>query len=178
MPLRSGLTWTYSYQDAAELVSRFRIAGRAPVGHAEGWRLSSDIGESRLAWTGGRLMASMLAGTVYDPPLPLLSPAQAASADSEKQPAPVKWKGQVLAAGAWKPATASLTQVRLAKEDRDLQIVRGSTRGMRSRLELVLDGKKQVLETTYVSRVGVVRQTLEREGRSGKALMFWIAGPN
>lgn len=178
MPLRDGLTWTYSHQDATELVSRYRIEGRAPVGSASGYRLISDLGESRLAWSGGTLLASMLGGTVFDPPLPLLRPGAAGEEKQEGRVQAVPWKGRFLHAGAWKTAAGSLTQTRLAKEDRDLRIVPGSARGMRSRMELTTGGKKQVLETTFVARVGIVRQTWEREGRSGKALLMWIAGPN
>ena len=96
-PLAEGNVWNYVVNhDGETAYQELRVVGRTAVGPHKGWLLESDMGDSRLAWDGERLLAGEMAGVRYSPPIPIYAP------DGER------WSGVVRTAGTQQEATATI----------------------------------------------------------------------
>ena len=96
-PLAEGNVWNYVVKhDGDTAYQELRVVGRSAVGPHNGWLLESDMGDSRLAWDGERLLAAEMAGVRYSPPIPIYAP------DGER------WSGVVRTAGTLHEATAAV----------------------------------------------------------------------
>jgi hypothetical protein len=150
MPLDQGNTWEYVVRlDGDENAETLEVVREAPVGDQQGWLLRGVMGESRLAWDGDTLVAAELAGTQYDPPLPLLAPKAA------------DWKGTVTTATAKNGGTA-----RLERSREVLDIAGHRYDCAKTVLTLRCDGEVVQLTTWFFEGMGILRQ----EQRRGPAL--------
>ncbi|MCW5937330.1 MAG: hypothetical protein KIT11_08495 [Fimbriimonadaceae bacterium] len=160
-PLESGNRWSYTvFRDFDTIVTDVRVQRPVRVGTAQGWLLSGETGESRLAWKGSRLVAGELGGTVFVPPVPIF-------AESER----TTWDGQVEVTGVTKPGTAELI---MGKGD-----VRFSGRSVPARtgtLRLKSDGHEMELTSWFVEGIGIARQEQRRDGRLVRRLEY-LGGP-
>lgn len=149
LPLESGNRWTY--ESTAGLQKRIvvmSVAGRAPVGKAEGFRMESALGESTLVWDGGKLLAGKLGNSEFFPPLPLYADGA------------MEWKGTVRTSGTVESATASLKS--LAMEEP----VAGKKVAMRvGELTLVLPSGKHEVTTYLWAGRGIYLQEHRVDGR-------------
>ncbi len=149
MPLREGTAWTYTVQrDFDKLVAEARVEGRVPVGGTLGWRIVGPGLDSTLAWSDGRLVAGSLAGTRFDPPVPLFAGGEAA------------WSGSMSPPGRTEHAQGTLTQA----ED-TLRVGGRDAKSVRTVLTLRGATGETVVETWFVAGTGIVRQESRRGGR-------------
>jgi hypothetical protein len=191
MPLSPGAKWSYQIEEAGTLYTSYEVKGQAYVGREKGWRIVSDLGESRMAWWNGMLRASMLSGTVFDPPLPLLVPAKAeplpkkkgtsstsarTTAPEKPKVKPIRWKGRAMRGAVWMEATGELVQQEAAKDDRDLAFSRSGGRGIRAYLTLTIQGETHETLTVYREGIGVVRQLIQRPSRPPMNLIYSSGG--
>jgi hypothetical protein len=160
MPLREGTVWTYAVErDFDSSVAEWKVVGRAAVGSESGYEIRSPLGSSRLAWQGDRLVASQLAGTRYDPPMPLLAPDG------------TPWSGTVHGTGRAGRARASVAR-ETATEETD-----GRKRSVTvSTVTIKADGWEAQVTTWFVAGVGAVRQEQRTDGRLDVRAEL-IAGP-
>ncbi len=164
MPLEKGATWNYSVRAGfVAAVHPVKAARRIAVGEAPGWELQSPMGNSRLAWSGRRLIADQLAGVRYSPPLPLFDPS------SRKKD--TKWGGFVFVGGKPVEATAtiSLRQDRFRVGGRDYNTEL-------SEIKLKVGTRSIENLTWFVEGIGIVKQ----EQRTGPILdraLDYLSGP-
>lgn len=164
LPLGPGQTWTYRVRSGFEVaVEPVKVAEPIAVGEASGWRLTSPMGESRLAWRDGVLVAERLPGTRFSPPIPLLK--------TDLGRPMREWRGMVSADGVTRSGTADLRVV----EERVTHAGRPRD-ALRSTVDLQLGSSSLVLDTWFVPRVGIVRQEFRRDNDLERAL-DWVAGP-
>jgi len=98
-----GRHWSYSVSaNFKTYTTDVRCVRRTGVADVEGYVLSGPMGESRLAWKGGQLVADHLVNTRFEPAIPLVVDTEARVRRT--------WSGQ--ASGLWGHAagTAVLDQ--------------------------------------------------------------------
>ena len=173
MPLVDEKEWSYIEKSSfQENVTSAKVGKKVSVGGVEGRVLTTELGESRLAWNKKRLVASMLANTTFIPPIPLLVedkiPEKKKSREEEFVPVeelPVKFESL----GKTRNAKATLSQRRTT-----VQLATGETSVVETVLKVQLDGTKDnvVLElrTWFERGVGIVRQ----EQRTNRMLVVGI----
>lgn len=164
MPLRVGSEWKYNVSGKfAKYVEPIRINREIGVAGTKGVELSSPLGSSSLAWKKGVLYADRLSGTVYSPPLPLLTE------DAQK----VDWQGSA----SW-PTKGTLKAVaRLTQEQQKLQLDARTYNTTCSRLQIIVDGTKSIeLTTWYAPGVGIIRQE-QRTGGDLDIRIDYLSGP-
>src|SRR5579862_7007171 len=91
MPTDVGHAWTYLVKAPRSFdtyVTKIKVGRRISVAKVTGVELDSDLGASRLAWTGDELVAERLIGTQFSPPLPLVFTSE----ETFERP----WKGRVV----------------------------------------------------------------------------------
>lgn len=168
MPLVEEKEWQYSETSTLQRnVPLIRIGKKISVGGVEGRVLSSDLGESRLAWNNKVLQASMLANTVFSPPIPLLVedkiPELKKSRDEEFILAKT-WKGHFESFGRSRGATATLSQRRLVSSPGTDEI-----NGVETILRVSIEGSKEdvpiEVRTWFERGVGIVSQ-VQRTNRT------------
>lgn len=152
MPLKVGQTWTYEIKpgfqsDAIEV----KVSRALSVGPCQGYELTSGYGSTRLGWDGDTLLASQLGGTVYDPPVPLLSPLGPEETKT--------WRGNVVLAGKTREGIA-----RLSRKDVKTKVGTFDRDAVESILNLEVDGQKHEILTWFVKNLGIVRQEQRRDG--------------
>ncbi len=161
--LAKGNRWSYTVNAGlTSAVREVRVDRSGPVGSHEGWVLTGSMGESALAWDGGTLYASRLAGTSYDPPLPVF---QSGAGETRK------WRGRILHVETAISATAVLKMAE-GQEDlagRNLDVLVAT---------LVVKAGDQEIETvtSYANEIGVVRQE-ERHNAVLIRKMRYVSGP-
>jgi hypothetical protein len=103
-PLSVGRTWALMVDSPLENshVEEVKVLRKVPVGDVEGYELGGQMGQSRIAWKDGILMAQQLPNATFNPPIPLLI----GGADKATK----NWKGMIGAAGRGASATATLSQ--------------------------------------------------------------------
>ncbi len=161
MPLVEGREWSYSEKSSfQDNVPTIKIGKKISVGGFEGRELKSELGESRLAWNGKKLVASMLANTTFNPPIPLLLedkiPEKKKSREEAFIPADV-WSGSFESLGKRRNAKATLSQRRST-----VQLLTGETEVVETVLLVQIEGTKDgmplELRTWFERGVGIVRQ--------------------
>jgi len=156
-PLEVGRSWTYSVDTGlTTFVATTKVERRVPVGGAMGYELRGTMGVSRLAWDGGRLVASMLPHTRFNPPVLL---AVAGARGDAKNPFRAGWKGNVEWFGKARPATATLEQV----PDR-VRIGSTEVPATLSTVRLTTEDRNVELQSWFVDGLGLVRQDQRTDG--------------
>lgn len=160
MPLRVGTVWTYAVErDFDSSVAEWRVVGPAPVGSEAGFEVRSPLGANRLAWSGGWLIASQLAGTRYEPPLPVLALDGTA------------WTGIV--AG---PAGTSRARAKIGRQETTEESDGRKRKVTVSTVTIQASGWEAQVTTWFVAGVGAVRQEQRTDGRLDVRAEL-IAGP-
>ena len=152
MPLNPGTRLTYEVSAGldADVIDAEFGAGAA-VGSVPGVSLRGPRGESRLAWSGDRLIASKLGGFSVDPPVPLFAPL---GKDES-----LAWSGRLRTLQGDLDAQGELTS------EETKERVDGVMRNARlTVLTLRSDLGEDVLKSWFVPRVGLVRQEHRRDG--------------
>lgn len=168
MPLHEGASWTYRVRSGFlsgvhPLVAERRLA----VAGVEGAELTGAMGASRLAWKGDRLLAEVLGGDRYIPPVPLLD---LALLDQEGGPGVRSWRGFVVVRGEARDAVAQLSVTRVPP----LRDNWPST--VRSTLKIESEGEQVELLTWFAQGKGVVRQEQREDGELHR-MVEWLSGP-
>jgi hypothetical protein len=164
MPLKVGETWIYRVHGRElDQVVPFKVTRRISVAGTNGYEIASDLGISRLAWVGTKLVADELAGTKYDPPLPLL--------DSQSAPADAQWEGTVTTPAGILRGTATQSQ------HVDKRPASGRT-GVAtvSTIELKTGHNVLTLVSSYVPEVGMIQQE-EHNGLLSSTSLTMTSGP-
>lgn len=185
MPLEQGSQWSYTVFDSAELPTHIEVAKPTRVGKEMGWELKSPhLGPLTLIWEGGVLKTTLISGTSFDPPLPLLSvkagfieAGKEAQATKERQLGIVQWSGRLMIAGQWHEAKARLTQTLLEKDDPDKKLARSKAEGCRVQMVLEWDDQSREITTSFVKGRGIIRQTSKLAGKEGSVSMIYLSGP-
>jgi hypothetical protein len=126
-----------------------------------GYELGGTMGQSRLAWKDGTLIAQQLPNATFNPPIPLLV--------GGVEKARREWKGMIGAVGKGTPATATLIQ------EGDTQTFTGRpVRTTRSTLTIIAGPQKIELITWFQKGQGPVRQ----EQRTDEKLQVSIESIN
>lgn len=164
-PLEPGKRWTYKIRTPLySYVEQVSVDGRAPVGSSSGFRLSGEMGGSRLAWSGSRLNASLIGVTGFTPPITML--------DASSAKAKVDWKGLMLIGGKTAQASAELVQ-----DEETINVDGRKAKSIRATVTLrQKDGSRTVeLITWYVAGIGAVRQEQRTNGQLDLT-MEWMHG--
>ncbi len=152
MPLTVGSTWTYRVRTTHyTYVEPVKVVRKAPVGNQMGFVTQSELGESRLGWQAGTLVAETLGHSHFVPPIPLcLSGEGDASTD---------WKGLIVINGKSVRAHARLT---CKPESLRWKGVNQASR----RADLIVEFAESKIEWTswFVSGDGIVRQEQRTNG--------------
>ncbi len=165
MPLEAGRSWTYTFRTGFQtFVETVTVGAPVAVGDSRGRTLSGPMGTSRLAWRGDALVASRLAGTGFDPPVPLAVQTGAKEASRA-------WHGRIEAFGISRSAHGAL---RLSRE----RIALAGVKVLAAKTELTLraqgggSGATTIEVTTWFRPgVGIVRQ----EQRTNRKLVVALA---
>lgn len=128
----------------------------------QGWVLTGPLGQSRVAWTGDRLVASEWAGTRYDPPLTLLLATTGKSSRT--------WRGRV--SNGLSSVDTTITQ---QQEPGKIQVSGKETSGTRVSMTMRTD---KLYESTffYVRGRGLVTSESRVDGRFVVGLEY-LNGP-
>lgn len=173
LPLVDEKEWSYiarsSFQDN---VVNLKVGNRISVGGFDGRVLTSELGESRMAWDNKRLVASMLSNTIFIPPVPLLVedkiPDKKKDREAEFVPAE-EWTGSFESLGKVRKAKATLSQRRST-----LQLTTGEVNVVETVLKVQIDGAKDEvpleLRTWFERGKGIVRQ----EQRTNRMLIVGL----
>ena len=173
MPLVDEKEWSYSeFSTFQRNVPVIKVGKKISVGGVEGRVLTSDLGESRLAWDGKKLVASMLANTIFNPPIPLLVedkiPDKRSTREEDYVPAD-DWTGHFESLGKVRSARAILSQRRTV-----IQLNSGETNVIETVLKVRIEGAKDEvpleLRTWFERGGGIVRQ----EQRTNRTLVVGI----
>jgi len=163
LPLRTGTEWTYRVRSGFDLrIELVRVTGPIAVAGGDGWQLNGPMGESRLAWREGVLLAEQLPGTRFAPAIPLLRVTDLSGKF---------WQGFVSANGHTQSAQADLRMVQ-----ESLMLAGRKRQALRSTVTLNLKPTALVLDSWFVADIGIVRQELRRGDALVRA-MDWVAGP-
>lgn len=164
MPLEEKLAWTYeTTTPLARGVEELKVTNRTSVGSVGGFRLEGPFGPSELGWQNGVLMASLLGGVRYDPPLPLVR-----SSGPGDLP---KWEGTVRAFGRQFKASAEGRQEAQAYQ-------KGASRypGQQVTLRLRYDGKTLESVLHFADGIGLVSVEQRLDGEFQSSLRH-LSGP-
>ena len=147
MPLSMHKKWSYLVDDGVnKMPDHVKVTRQVPVGSAQGFELTGELGISRFAWQNGRLITDDLSNTRFMPPLPIL-----ATRDRR-----VHWRGWVFSGNKQEPAYADVDFVKV-KKDGDF---------IDSTVTLKVDQRQMSLVTRFQADYGIVRQ----EQRTGDQL--------
>lgn len=153
-PVRVGDVATYRLdRGAGAEVLEWRAVREVAVGGVPGVELESPVGASRLAWKGGALIASQLAGTSFDPPIPV--------ALLGGRP----WEGSVWSGGRKLPASATVAGKLAEKPDKERGVP-----VLEVSLELRYGGTSRTVETRYGLGVGLLAERQQADGRLDSSL--------
>ena len=155
MPLDVGHTWNYTVKapDAfAIYVVAIKVARQISVAGVSGVELTSDLGPSRLAWSGDALVTERLLTTQFRPPLPLLYKSE----ETHERP----WKGQIDFVDVHDQVA---TGVQSQKGDDDLAFGGKKIHCIRSTVDLQTQAHKYELITWFSSGIGIVQQEQRRD---------------
>lgn len=157
MPLEAGRAWTYTFRTGFQtFVETVTVGDAVAVGPVMGRTLSGPMGTSRLAWRGDLLVASRLAGTAFDPPIPI-------GVQTSAKEASRTWHGRIEAFGISRGAHAAL---KLSRE----RLAVGGMKVQTVKTELTIVAKGSVasgsvpgatrieVTTWFRPGVGIVRQ--------------------
>ncbi len=152
MPLEVGSSCTYRVRTTHyTYVEPVKVVRMAPVGEQMGYVTQSELGESRLGWQGGTLVAETLGHSHFVPPIPLCL--------SGEEEASKNWKGLIVINGKSVKA-----QARLECKPESLRW-KGVNQSSR-KADLIVEFSESKIEWTswFVSGDGIVRQEQRTNG--------------
>ncbi len=143
-------------------VEEVKVLRKVPVAGVTGYELGGPMGQSRIAWKDGILVAQQLPNATFNPPIPLLvGGVEKATRD---------WKGMIGAVGKGTPASATLIQ------EGDTQSFTGRPiRTTRATLTIIAGSQKIELITWYQKGQGPIKQE-QRTNDSLQVLLEAING--
>lgn len=163
-PLKTGNTWVYEASTPiGKNVRTLKVDGPTSVGPYHGMALSSEAGETDLAWANGTLMASKLSGVAFAPPLPLVKEAGGKGAWS--------WQGKMRTPTGLFDAKASMVA---SSEDR--LVVGRKAKTTQVVMTLEAPGAKTEVVSWYERGVGLVGQEQRNAGALVTKLVY-VSGP-
>lgn len=175
MPLSPDTQWTYEVRSGLyATVQEFTITEEIAVGERRGFRLDSPSGESRLSWDGNQLVASVLGGAQFNPPLPLLDTGQIPGSTSAPSIIAAQWQGTVRRQGQEVSGRASLEQARTRE-----QLAGQPYDTVESTVTIQGEGFEPVeIRTWFVRGLGILRQQ-QRSGDSEQLdrSLQYLTGP-
>jgi hypothetical protein len=155
-PLREGVTWSYRVRAGFVVrVEEVRVLRPIAVAGARGWELASPMGGSRLAWSGGWLVAESLPGARFSPALPLLAPARPSATWNW----PEAGDGYATFGGTTIEARAVGRQ-----RPETLEVGGREYETLRSTVELSAGGERIELDTWFAPGIGPLRQEQRTNG--------------
>jgi hypothetical protein len=103
-PLSVGKSWSYMVDSGfgTTRVEEVKVLREVSVDGVKGFELGGNMGQSRLAWKDGVLLAAQLPNATFNPPIPLIVGGEAKARK--------EWKGLIGAMGKGSHATAVLVQ--------------------------------------------------------------------
>lgn len=144
-PLKVGHEWRYSARNhLGQFLHAVKVTREVPTSIGKGFELQGSMGDSVVCWDGTILRGVVLAGSRYNPPIPLL--------DGSKKEAKLSWKGKVYAGGKTQEATAEIAQSEAEWTSDMRRKATGTT------LTLKTAEKTFKVVTTYVRGIGPVSQ--------------------
>jgi hypothetical protein len=153
-PAQVGDVMTYRLDRGSGVeVLEWRAVREVAVGGARGVEIESPVGASRLAWRDGVLVASELAGTTFEPPIPVALVGEAT------------WEGSVASGPGSLPAAATIVGKRgkEADKERGVPVLEVS-------LELRCGGTVRTVESTFGLGVGLLAERQRTGGRLDSSL--------
>lgn len=142
-PLKEGWSATYEVTGAFfPQVEEIGVLRTSTVAGMPGWVLGGALGESRLAWKDGMLVAEQLAGTWYAPPLPIL---RSSNGD-------VEWRGVAVTLGQAKAISGTFVQ-----REEKVEFADKKTSSTHVVLDLAEPGAKIEIQIWFVKGLGPVR---------------------
>ena len=164
MPLKKGNAWTYTVRTGLQTtVQVLKVEKPIAVNSVQGWILNGPMGESRVAWKSGILLAEQLPGTVFSPALPLL--------DAKKLDSTRRWHGTVLSMGRPLECTAEIVQ------GPDQYVISGhSFSVLKVVVNLHVPQKSIELVTWFAEGIGILSQQQRSQGYLECALEY-LSGP-
>lgn len=158
-PLRPGREWTYQVRTPfAGYVETLKVGPVISVAGVKGYRLQGTMGETRLAWHGGTLLADRIGSIAFDPPVVLLDPAELAKAEKETKrgEVPVGLVNQSPKASA--PAGVGPAKVTLSETRVKFKFHGREEKGIRANLTVSALGAVYELESDFLPGHGLIRQ--------------------
>jgi hypothetical protein len=164
MPLAIGNTWSYQAKSGLNTrISTINIERKGPVGQIEGFVLTSEIGDTTLAWEGNQLISSRLANSEFFPPLPIYA--------NIKEGDIINWSGTIRASGSAKSAKGQL-KVKNVEEEIDGKKLNLSV----GQVTLKIDNEFHEITTWFQSGRGIFRQE-HRINDTLATQLRYISGP-
>ena len=146
MPLALGKTWNYSVNANFKTYnSQIKVTQRTGVADTEGYVLSGPMGESRLAWKDGQLVAEKLINTRFEPAIPLV-----VETDGKVMR---RWQGKAM--GLWGTAQGTATLEQAPGQERIGGRVVKTTKTV---LTLTLPKSTVRLQTMFQAGGGILTQ--------------------
>lgn len=163
-PLKAGNTWVYEASTPiGKNVRTLRVDGPTSVGPYHGMALTSEAGETDLAWNNGTLMASKLSGVTFVPPLPLVKESGGKSEWS--------WQGKMRTPTGFFDARATMTS---SPEER--LVVGRKAKTTQVGMNIDAPGIKMEILSWYERGVGLVGQE-QRNAGSLVTKLVYVSGP-
>lgn len=164
MPLEVGNKWTYeSSSGLMKRISEVEIKDQVAVGQLKGYRLSSEFGETTMAWQGDNLLVGKLANSEFFPPLPIYSKLKTGET--------LKWTGTLRFAGTSQSASATLKTLQ-SEETVDGKKIKLNV----GQVTLISGNEKHELATWFQSGKGIFLQE-HRVGDKLVTRLRYVSGP-
>jgi len=164
MPLAPGNTWTYQAKSGLNTrIVTIKINQKAPVGRIEGFVLSSEVGDSTLAWQGNQLISGRLANSEFFPPLPIYANIN----DGDV----INWNGTIRASGSAKSAKGQL-KVKHVEEEIDGKKLKLSV----GQVTLLIENETHEITTWFQIGKGIFRQE-HRINDTLATQLKYVSGP-
>ena len=164
-PLEAGRAASYRIRrEMTSHVEELRVDRQISVGGETGAIIASPMGECRVAWKNGMLLASKLANSEFAPALPLLAPN-----DIET---PIRWQGVVTTLGVSEKANATLLQ-----ERSKLLLAGKNLPTIKTTITLDTPRRQIQLVSDYSASNGLLRQTHHTNGAFDESIEL-LVGPN
>lgn len=167
-PLKVGNEWRYKATNQfGTFLQSSKVTRELPVSAGNGYEIVGTLGTSTVAWSGPKLLATVLAGTRYNPAIPLL--------DGGKKEGKWTWSGHIYAGGKTYPAAAQIEQ---SEDNWEREIKRKATKTV---VTITFPEHEITVETLYVRGIGPVSQTQRLKTKGGAdqfdVSLEYLSGP-
>lgn len=146
-PLHMGCEWTYDVKSGlSHGVTVLKTVREIPVAGVHGYELSISTGISRMAWKDGRLVATVLNNSRFNPPLTLLN--------GDGMKATIPWEGVMYAGGKLLKGSGTVTQ-----EAENFTVDGKTYPSLKTTLSLRFPQRTIEVQTWYSKGIGMLNQT-------------------